>query len=182
MVKPIFLANVPRNVRKFAPRSLKCGQYLKKNFERCGCWRIACLVSASATCESQLSHLSDTNTKRTASRATPFKEKKTSILEVGKRAKPRKDHPDLNTMVPSLGPDGFSAEGFFLPLKRTFSLMKRRPSEMALRDVGSRLGRLAFTAGWQQLAAPGAAAPPFHKFFFSIHCRISSSKRNYFFR
>jgi hypothetical protein len=49
-------------------------------------------------------------------------------------------------MVPSLGLDSFSAEGFFLPLKRTFSLMKRRPSEMALGDVGSRLGRLAFTA------------------------------------
>jgi hypothetical protein len=47
----------------------------------------------SATCESQLSHLSDTNTKRTARRATPFKEKKTSILEAEKGLKPRKSYP-----------------------------------------------------------------------------------------
>jgi hypothetical protein len=41
---------------------------------------------------------------------------------------------------------GFSGVSLFSSSKRTFYLVKRRPSKMALGDVGSRLGRLAFTA------------------------------------
>ena len=118
------LANNREIVRTFASWSLKCGLYLKKSFERCGCWRLSCLALASVTCESQLSHLSETNAKRTASRATPFKEKKTSI-EVEKRAKPRKKTiRTRHTMVPNLDLDSFSAAGFFLPQRGLFLLWK----------------------------------------------------------
>ena len=52
------------------------GMIRKKSFERCGCWRIGCFVLLSATCESQLSHLSDTNTKRTSRMCYTFQREK----------------------------------------------------------------------------------------------------------
>ncbi len=81
----------------FAARSLTQWSVNKKSHERCRCRCISCLDLALAICESQLSHLTKTNPKRTTSRAYTFQgEKDFNFL------KQKKGFAQKNLLIPKL--------------------------------------------------------------------------------